>query len=95
MTNCQLEQVHKLFDELSRIDKALNSDSNNNYYLEMDETKSSVQIIGNTAGFIHLATSILELALTGIDGNHYHFGEGALENCDKELEVLYKSYKYE
>lgn len=95
MTNVQLEQVQKIFDELSPIDKVLTSHSDNNYYLKMDETKSSVLIIGNTEGFIHLAASFLELALTRIDGNHYHFGEGSLGNCNKELEVLYKSYKCE
>jgi hypothetical protein len=87
--------MNKISHELSSLNEDLCSDFDSNYYLEMDKTESSVLLIGNTKGFIHLATHILELALASVDGKHYHFGEGALENCDEELEILYKNYKCE
>lgn len=93
MTHERLKEIQVIFNELAWIDNDLHSDLDITSYLQINETDSSIIVIGNKEGFIHLATCLLELALAGTDGKHYHFGVGALENCSKELEVLYKNFK--
>lgn len=95
MTNEQIAQLLKLSKELTHINESLQSDFDNEYSLQVVETEDSIIIVGNSEGLINLATSLVELALSRKEGRHYHFGAGALDNCDKELEILYKSVKCE
>ncbi len=90
MTSEHIDQLQKLSKELNNITEDMPSNFNSNYYLQMVETEDSVIVIGNSEGLINLASSLLELALSREDGQHKHFGIGALDNCEKELEILYK-----
>ncbi|HEX9060031.1 MAG TPA: hypothetical protein VF941_07610 [Clostridia bacterium] len=91
MTSEQIAHLTELYKELATINEGIQSDFDNYYSLKLADAENSVIIMGNAEGLINLATAILELAISRKDGKHYHFGTGALDNCDKELEILYKS----
>ena len=82
--------MQNLSNELKNINEEILTNLDSNYFLEMVETEYSVIIMGNSEGLINLASSLLELAISREEGKHKHFGTGALDNCGKELEILYK-----
>lgn len=91
MVSEKINQLQKLSKELKNINEDILSNLDSNYSLKMVETEDSVIIMGNSEGLINLASSLLELAISREEGKHKHFGIGALDNCDKELEILYKT----
>lgn len=95
MTADQLIRLQKLSTELTSMNGDLLSNFDTNHFLQMVDTETSTIILGNTEGLIHLASCILEVALSNKDGQHYHFGAGSLDSCSKELEILYKKPEQE
>ncbi len=91
------EKIRSLMADLVSLDESFIRDGESLHFIELlkGESGSEVQIYGNTAGLIHIARKVIEVASKGSNGAHHHFDEsGLVDRCDIPVVVTFKDAEW-
>lgn len=89
MKKLSVVDLKTVFDEVCSLDESFSEGGISTHYVEFERTDADEFLVkGNAEGLIHLASKLLELAVTGVEGKHHHFDEsGIVDKCDMPLIV--------
>lgn len=94
----QSEELKHVISSIADINQTYKSTGQNHTFIQFTgkESENPAVITANKEGLVYLAERLLELAISGAEGKHFHFDEyGALDDCDKPLVIRYKSAEWE
>jgi len=83
---------------LQQFDDSFVVDDVSNHFVQIihSKTHDEVQIVGNTAGLIHIARQILEVANRQVEGSHHHFdANGIADECDIPVVVTLRQAEWD